>query len=681
MGKDIEAILIPSDGPLLASSQNDEPFKKQACDLLQSSDLTSLEYKTIQEIVHASTIKQQLNTLRAYRSTLLNIKGQLASISDERKNGLCGVYRLLLEVGFSNDTPHPLKRASQACLVAMQGILDSKSLDSIHKSVVCSLFNTQLLWKNPNKTLFDTVAFDSTLNVILNKESNYVLEVFNLLLREIERGDILTIIESYGDGDDVVGVVSVQVMSAIENGVEICDSLKLFLRNDERLLQLALDNGHEFKQELLESMAKLRTFVEILLRCKATSPDALSVCSVTLSQLFLLHSRIEGLSDDELIVKIRSLVDTVIGGKEKDSCFELLTDLPSLNKLSIVKGLVGTLTDSTLSEKSSENGEIFLLDPFGNHILHVADVATENSVRLLALKALETVLGRWKSIISSRDDAEINFEARKYADKVLQVALSTWESPPSRRIGSAIPNLFQSIVKLMDALDQKDHGSKGKIKFIDNLVIKILSQPSTRKGKYVALDALLPKVGASKLLELANSSVGSSSSALVSSFLSEIGRRGNSAGAVAELLAKILSMLLIEMHKKAGIDLDVHQDGNKKDRKKKNKVSSVEAETGDGQTQQDALVLLKEWNVIWALPLAHSLIQSTHASRTQIASFCFPLITTFVGGKGNKMLASQAFAFLLQTVQDEVSSSFLDKEALLWTKLEVRSIQRCLLNF
>lgn len=674
MGKDIEAILIPSDGPLLSPSQNDEPFKKQACDLLQSSDLTSLEYKTIQEIVHASTIKQQLNTLRAYRSTLLNIKGQLESISDGRKNGLCGLYRLLLELGFSNDTPHPLKRASQACLVAMQGILDSKLLDSIHKSVVCSLFNSELLWKNPNKTLFDTVAFDCTLNVILNKESNYVLEVFNLLLREIERGDILDIIESYGDGDDV-GVVSVQVMSAIENGVEICDSLKLFLRNDERLLQLALDNGYEFKQELLESMATLRTFVEILLRCKATSPDALSVCSVTLSQLFLLHSRIEGFTDDELLAKIRSLVDTVIGGKEKDSSFELLVDLPSLNKLSIVKGLVGTLTDETLSAKSGENDEIFLLDPFGNHILNVADVTTENSVRLLGLKALETVLGRWKSILSSRDDAETNFEARKYADKVLQVALSTWESPPSRRIGSAIPNLFQSIVKLMDVLDQKDHGSKGKIKFIDNLVIKILSQPSTRKGKYVALDALLPKVGASKLLELANSSAGSSSSALVSSFFAEIGRRGNSAGAVAELLAKIISMLRIEMHKKAGIDLDALQDGNKKDRKKKSKVSSVESESGDGQTQQDAPVLLKEWNMIWALPLANALIHSTNVSRTQIVSFCFPLITTFVGGKGNKMLASQAFAFLLQTVQDEVASSFIDEEALLWTKLEVCSIQ------
>ena len=105
-------------------------------------------------------------------------------------------------------------------------------------------------------------------------------------------------------------------------------------------------------------------------------------------------------------------------------------------------------------------------------------------------------------------------------------------------------------------------------------------------------------------------------------------------------------MLRIEMHKKAGIDLDALQDGNKKDRKKKSKVSSVESETGDGQTQQDAPVLLKEWNMIWALPLANALIHSTNVSRTQIASFCFPLITTFVGGKGNKMLASQAFAFL-----------------------------------
>ena len=140
---------------------------------------------------------------------------------------------------------------------------------------------------------------------------------------------------------------------------------------------------------------------------------------------------------------------------------------------------------------------------YGPSVLNdTADVSTENGARLLALKGLETALGRWKTVLvlGSANNMELSEQARILSDKVLRVALATWESPPSRQIGSAVPGLFQSLVKLMGVLDQ---GVVGKTKSIDVLVRRVLAQPSTRKGKYVALEALLPKVGASKLIELA----------------------------------------------------------------------------------------------------------------------------------------------------------------------------------
>jgi len=223
-----------------------------------------------------------------------------------------------------------------------------------------------------------------------------------------------------------------------------------------------------------------------------------------------------------------------------------------------------------------------------------------------------------------------------------------------------------------------DQGVLGETKSIDVLVRRVLAQPSTRKGKYVALEALLPKVGASKLIELAEAplSGSSSSSSLISSFLSEIGRRGNSSGAVAELLGKLISMLRVEMHKGAGIDLCEHQEGNKKERRKLQKIKR-QAKEGTVSTEkaveEEHIMLLEGWNKLWAPPLAAALLGSDASTRTNIASFCLPLLITFVGGKSSRVDASHAFAILLDEVsnQGDDDANNRDVDAILWAKFEV----------
>jgi hypothetical protein len=100
--------------------------------------------------------------------------------------------------------------------------------------------------------------------------------------------------------------------------------------------------------------------------------------------------------------------------------------------------------------------------------------------------------------------------------------------------------------------------------------------------------------------------------------------------------------------------------------------SSKSSETG--RDEEETILLLERWFSLWAPPLASALLGSNVSSRTQIASFCLPLLTTFVGGKGNRINASHAFAILLDeiTSQGVKDGSKENEEALLWAKFEVR---------
>lgn len=738
---------------------------KEAMELLQHHvEERSLESNTLKEFAKGQTtgtMREQLSTLRAYRSTLLNLsknKNWIPQSQQKNNNNIIedddddesptqssnslksqiGIYRILLELGLSYMTPYPMKRASESCLSALETILTSKGgtgtiCHDIHESVVDSILGDCCLWSHRLYTLFDMLSFLPTLSVVLDKK-RYIHATLEKLMEEgCDLEHILPMYKQSRENNNIIddsrttkgggreninvdeSVISSHVLDAIEKGVQICTTLKILLKEEERLLSHLTTNDNDdgdgdgvtYAKILNDILMELLVRVTIpLIRCKATSSDALNACAVTLGQLLSMIWKLNiGTTREggKISQEVQTLVNCITHRADADvvestgldswasttnvvDWKSLLRCLPSLNQVAIVKGLAATLGDDILSSTVVVDGgkkTMLLMDPIGTFILHVASVSTENGARLLALKGLETVIGRWRTILNKtkdRDGYNIMLEqATTLAREVLEVALVTWESPPSRQIDSAIPGLFQNLVSLMEILDRNDAVG---VNSMDDLVCNILQQPSTRKGKYVALEALLPKIGASKLIRLSKSMendafASSYSSSFVSSFLLEIGRRGNSSAAVAELLAKVFSMLRVELHSDAGIDICRIEQGNRKERRKREseRMNSTPSKTSDmsrEKLEKESILLLESWYSLWAPPLAAALIGSEVSSRTQIASFCLPLLTTFVGGKGNRVNASHAFAILLDEITSQgIKDGKENHEALLWAKFEV----------
>jgi hypothetical protein len=140
----------------------------------------------------------------------------------------------------------------------------------------------------------------------------------------------------------------------------------------------------------------------------------------------------------------------------------------------------------------------------------------------------------------------------------------------------------------------------------------------SRKGRYVALDTLLPKIGASKLFKLAEKNKISDAS-MISSFFAEIGKRGQTSGAAAELLAKILNTVRIE--------------------------SEISIQC-DKEEETDPLT--KKWCELWIPSLAKSILVGNRVQKTAVASFWLPQLPNIVGGASCKTELSFVYAIMLE---------------------------------
>jgi hypothetical protein len=146
--------------------------------------------------------------------------------------------------------------------------------------------------------------------------------------------------------------------------------------------------------------------------------------------------------------------------------------------------------------------------------------------------------------VSLLDEQGLSY-IRDLADNTLEVVLQAWESPPARQVASAVPGLFGSLVALLRSLALRNDDPTSS-SYLKGLVKRILELPPNRKGKYLALDSLLPEVGARFLIEVAGDK-------LIASLITGISARGHNAVAIADLLGKLLSLLREEINKDAGI--------------------------------------------------------------------------------------------------------------------------------
>ena len=197
---------------------------------------------------------------------------------------------------------------------------------------------------------------------------------------------------------------------------------------------------------------------------------------------------------------------------------------PAMNQLALTKGLVTVLDDSILFDTiptcitpSSEMQNSFLqslkeeypnqqtslwIYPIGCYILHLAQHSTDNGARLSAVKTLDTLLGRLKDriqawilkleetphreqhyCIMSPSKVFLN-QVFNFARLCLDICFSAWDNQGCRQVVNAIPDLFRSVLHVMDSVDEASM-RLGRIENMDlsmeALTRYILMQPVHRK--------------------------------------------------------------------------------------------------------------------------------------------------------------------------------------------------------
>jgi hypothetical protein len=223
------------------------------------------------------------------------------------------------------------------------------------------------------------------------------------------------------------------------------------------------------------------------------------------------------------------------------------------------------------------------------------------------------------------------------------------------------------------------------------MVQRLLQQPPHRKGRYNALETLLPRPGAASLMigQYINDNSSGSSSTLLQDLLVGVADQGHNRGAMAELWAKLLQHLLKELEGQSpsstssAAENDENNDQvivvkvqakhmvTRKERRRQQRHLPGDQDSKNlddprhGQLVPTRVVrrLPADWIRIWVPSLANSLVVDTELKRRKrVAAFCLPRIVTMVssqptkgsgGGPGDSVdVAAQAFMALLEHVQN-----------------------------
>lgn len=366
------------------------------------------------------------------------------------------------------------------------------------------------------------------------------------------------------------------------------------------------------------------SFLWKVMNCRFTPGDALSNLGMAYARVLLLRQPPALVEDDNK------------GSIAKHVAQLTQQNMSDLTTIAMVQGIAATAPIQVMLQESQ-----CLLNYFQQE-----SNEADPGVRLAALKGIHTLISRCVTRSSQEEElAPVEVQVMEQTtETTLEIVLKAWEDPPNRRLGNSIPSLFQKLVSLMEALNQKhsDQNHKETSSTFKDLVMRLLAQPSNRKGRYRALETLLPLVGARRMIVLGGWK-------LIESLLEGIGdRNSHSAGTIAVLWEKILSDLLQDML----IDEDrtnngePHSDGGKK------KKTKVEKEFPSEILEK---VLPKWWDT-WVPSLAAALLSPTASRRKHVAGFCLPKIASMAGGRKQRRLAARTFACLLNAVHAESSS-------------------------
>ena len=517
----------------------------------------------------SSEIRAQLKALQTYRSNLLHYAkeietgktGCLAVNADDDdkesigkyeepyclENMVMGLYRILLELALSCHTPTSMRRALASCMDCIQqkSCLFSLSklpekLEHIRKSVIESVLfqNTSgiQLWKDPLQSFFEicnlfvlkqTVKKGCSLNdaTATQIDKNYInaaiqlfLEYGSQILPTLQQFDINLNLKRNEENDEL-GNPSRQFtakgngcLKCIEQGSQISSTMKLLspMFQEELNNMPDVDNTSLLQTTIIQNLEKLEMQIFFpMISSSATNGDVLSATGAALSQLLMLRWNLNlktaNLSENESTF--------FISRKVADKAIDASQQLPTLNALALIKGLIASIPQRILicniNPSIKENNDTIMHDNqdsrkvncsmssnilfhmLSSYILEQARVATDTAIRLSSFKGLETVLSRLYKIILSKiinRNEILKLSIQPFLTKISDVVFHAWESPISRAISAAAASIFENLVKILekctsDGIFYLDHDVEcDSAPFnLEYLVRTVLIQPENRK--------------------------------------------------------------------------------------------------------------------------------------------------------------------------------------------------------
>lgn len=335
------------------------------------------------------------------------------------------------------------------------------------------------------------------------------------------------------------------------------------------------------------------------------------------------RDKIDGCASSPIETTTTTTIETTMASSSSDIFREILdqlrdeTTMSDLCQAAVLQGLAAVVPFTNNEEENGLDVVPELMSAIRDLILQASDP----DVRLSALKSIRSLISRLQTIY---DDAQ-NQKSRTVNDfdapwvhplmiETLEIVLQAWENPPTRKLANAIPPLFDSLIQILLVLNPRsslpvteynNDECSGKDRILNDLVQRLLSQPLHRKGRYLALQAVLPITGASQLVYR--------SSSLLPELLEGIADHGHNTGVIANLWVQLLRSLWLEKCECSSRQESPHPQEN--------------------QTKQKSSLpttYLQEWLDIWVPSLVSSLVSIEVSRRKQVAAFCLPRLTSMV---------------------------------------------------
>ena len=597
-------IPIPHDGPIFCSfkspdldSQETTTAFVSACQLCKEDTTTArtttesetLEYTLIKSLRYSKSSKEQIQALQTYRSKLMNKLSKKKNaknaeqINDNDKQVTSndieqGLYRLILEWSISIKTPVPLTRASQSLLNTLLQDVDDMTT-TISKHLIESLFvgKSNSHWVDALFSLEVAINYAPIKMLLQN-------ELFN---------ECLTVLH-----DEYVSLCLQDTPSSSSSQSLALQSIRIV-----EILKILLNTTTYQEGTRIPYQNEFQSFV-LLLFASPLIPVA------SFNSLGIVYGKLLFFSSDSNTLPTRAveIIESLDGTHPHIS---------TLARLQIISGIVAALDAKSLIDNDTASKQS-PLDCCWRYLLRVSKTATDPVVRWGSLRGLSSLTNRWKALQTNNKRRD---SYNQLIDDTLGVVLQAWENPPLRKLGASIPALFETLVQL---LPQKE---------IERLIDKILKQPLNRKGRYLALDILLPYMEPEQLIQ-------------AGSLLEGIGDRGPNTGAIADLWTKLL----------------IHQ---------WNQIYEKDPDDAYGA-----------WKPLWVPSLGRAFVLQSLGRRKQVAAFCLPRIADVM--KKSKMMRPYVSIVMVDlldeviTLQESIMGNSTMEgsesmgERVLWAQLEVR---------